>query len=67
MIIKEVCYFNSYYFKYASNELKFNIKFILKLLEINIYIYFFIDETLKTNIEINKKIKKINPLILNLV
>ena len=29
MIIKEVCYFNSYYFKYASNELKYNIKLIL--------------------------------------
>ncbi len=67
IVIKEVCYYNSSYFKYASNELKFNINFILKLLEINIYIYFFIDETLKTNSDINKKIKMINPFILNLV
>lgn len=67
MIIKEVCYYNSYYFKYASNELKLNINFILKLLEINIYVYFFIDETLRTNIDINKKIKALNPFILNLI
>jgi hypothetical protein len=67
IIIKEVCYYNSSYFKYASNELKFNINFILKLLEINIYIYFFIDETLKTNIAIHKKIKSLNPFILKLL
>jgi len=67
IIIKEVCYYNSSYFKYASNELKLNINFILKLLEINIYIYFFIDETLKTNIAIHKKIKSLNPFILKLL
>lgn len=67
IVIKQVCYHNSSYFKYASNELKFNISFILKLLEINIYIYFFIDETLKHNIDINKKIKSLNPFILNLI
>lgn len=64
MIIKELCYFNSYYFKYASPSLKFNINFILKLLDINIYIYFFIDDNLKSNIDIITKIKKINPFIL---
>jgi len=64
MIIKELCYSNSYYFKYASPSLKFNINFILKLLDINIYIYFFIDDNLKSNIDIITKIKKINPFIL---
>lgn len=64
MIIKDLCYYNSYYFKYASATLKFNINFILKLLDINIYIYFFIDENLKSNNEIIAKIKKINPFIL---
>lgn len=64
LIIKELCYYNSYYFKYASQSLKFNINFILKLLEINIYIYFFIDDTLKLNKDIISKINKINPFIL---
>lgn len=64
LIIKELCYINSYYFKYASSKLKLNINFIMKLLDINIYIYFFIDEKLKTNNDIISKIKKINPYIL---
>lgn len=64
MVIREVCYNNSYFFKYASPALKFNINFILKLLEINSFIYFFIDDKLKSNNDIIEKIKKINPFIL---
>jgi len=67
LIIEKLCYYNSFYFKFASPTLKVNIKFILRLLDINIYVYFYIDDNLKLNKEIIKKIREINPTILLLI
>jgi predicted nucleic acid-binding protein len=39
----------------------------MKLLDTNIYIYFFIDDNLKENIDIIKKIIKKNPSIIEII
>jgi len=66
-IIKDICFYNSYYFKFASNNLKKDVNFIINLLDINIFIYFFIDDNLKKNKDIVKKINNCYPILFDLI
>jgi len=48
-IIFDAIQYNAKEFKYASNNLKNDIKFILKCIKRNMYIYFYLSDSLKKN------------------